>query len=213
MVYTVKNRIFSSNTYILSKKDSDKCIIIDPGLDPERIDEVIHLNGLRPVAILCTHGHFDHIASISYFKKKYDNLPYYLHQADAKMAKSANFFLKLAKINYWIEYIEPDYFFSQTHELLNIDSYSFSIRKMPGHSDGSCVIKYENLLFSGDIIYRRGLGFNNFPGENKDLLRESIKNIINEYDRGSMVYPGHGEAEILELILNENIELDHFINN
>ena len=70
MVYRIINSLFKSNTYLI-KDDNNYCIIIDPGLDHERISKSIDFFHLKPIAIMCTHGHFDHIASVSYLKKVY----------------------------------------------------------------------------------------------------------------------------------------------
>jgi hydroxyacylglutathione hydrolase len=213
MIFQIRNRFFSSNTYLLKKDNSNKCVIIDPGLDSESIHKSILENNLEPIGIICTHGHFDHIASVAYLKKEFGNIPYYLHKADLKIAKSANFFLKLTKIKYWIEYVEPDYIFENTMEKIDIGGFNFTILHFPGHSDGSCVISYNDLLFTGDIMYKSGLGFNNFPGENIDMLKESIKKIILNFNKDYLVYPGHGVCEYLGNITTKNVELVNFLNN
>lgn len=213
MIFQIRNRFFSSNTYLLKKDNSNKCVIIDPGLDSESIHKSILKNNLVPIGIICTHGHFDHIASVAYLKKEFGNIPYYLHKSDLKIAKSANFYLKLTKIKYWIEYVEPDYIFENTMEKIDIGGFNFTILHFPGHSDGSCVISYNDLLFTGDIMYKSGLGFNNFPGENINMLKESIKKIILIFYKDSLVYPGHGDCEYLGNITTKNIELVTFLNN
>jgi len=213
MVFQIRNRFFPSNTYLLKKDNSNKCVIIDPGLDSESIHKSILENNLVPIGIICTHGHFDHIASVSYLKKEFGNIPYYLHKADFKIAKSANFYLKLTKIKYWIEYVDPDYIFENTIEEIEIGGFNFTILHFPGHSDGSCVLRYNDILFTGDIMYKLGLGFNNFPGENINVLKESIKKIILTFDEDYRVYPGHGDSEYLGIIATKNLELVNFINN
>ena len=213
MVIQIKNRFFPSNTYILTNENSNSCIVIDPGLDSESIHKNILDNHLVPIAILCTHGHFDHIASVGYFKKEFGNIPYYLHKDDFKIAKSANFYLKLTKIKNWIEYVEPDFIFENEIENLKIEDFNFSVYHFPGHSNGSCIFKFKNTLFTGDIIYKSGLGFNKFPGENINLLKETIKKIRVSFDKEYLVYPGHGEIGYLGDFYSENIELVNFINN
>lgn len=213
MIFQIRNRFFSSNTYLLKKDNSNKCVIIDPGLDSESIHKSILENNLVPIGIICTHGHFDHIASVAYLKKEFGNIPYYLHKADFKIAKSANFYLKLTKIKYWIEYVEPDYIFENTIEEIEIGGFNFTILHFPGHSDGSCVINYKDLLFTGDIMYKSGLGFNNFPGENINILKQSINKIISNFNKHYLVYPGHGDCENLGNITTKNVELVNFLNN
>ena len=213
MVFQIRNRFFPSNTYILKKDSNNNCIVIDPGLDSENIHKCILENNLLPIAIICTHGHFDHIASVSYLKKEFDNIPYYLHKADYKIAKSANFYLKLTKIKFWIEYAAPDYIFQNNMEEIEIGGFNFTVLQFPGHSDGSCILKYKDILFTGDIMYKSGLGFNNFPGENINVLKESINKIILTFDKDCLVYPGHGDSDYLGNIATKNLELVNFINN
>lgn len=210
-IITIRNEVFPSNTYILKSKNDNSCIIIDPGLDVSLIDKKITELDLKPVAIISTHGHFDHVGGVSFFKMKF-KIPFYLHEADLKLSKSANFFLKVAQINIQIETPVPDYFFKGQLETLIIEDFNLAVYNFPGHSAGSCIIKYDNSLFSGDMIYKKGLGFNNFPGENKDQLKESILKIFKTFAGDSLILPGHGEAEYLEKIKANNKDLANFLS-
>jgi hydroxyacylglutathione hydrolase len=211
VVYRVKNRFFPSNTYFLAKEGTNECIIIDPGVDFESIQQAIHDLDLEPIAIACTHGHFDHLGCIAPLKKAFGNLPYALHEKDFKLAKAANFFGKLAKINVWIEYIKPDVLFTGLKGELNFGAFVLRFENFPGHSDGSCILVIGNSIFGGDLIYSKGVGFNNFPGENKEELKQSISKLLNGYQQQSMVYPGHGESATLAQIQENNQELNEFL--
>lgn len=210
-VTIIRNQIFPSNTYILKSKYSNQCLVIDPGLDKPLIEQTVANLGLIPVAVLATHGHFDHIGNVSYIKNEY-NAPYYLHSADLKLSKSANFFLKMAHIKMPISIPVPDVLFTGFHEHVTISDFELDIYNYPGHSDGSCVIQHQNLLFSGDIIYKYGLGFNNFPGENKTKLKASIIDIFKNFQPDSWILPGHGEPELLRIIKENNHHLMNFLN-
>ena len=212
MVYTIKNTTFPSNTYVLSNEDDNTCLVIDPGLDALLTDDCIQKNNLTPIAILCTHGHFDHIANVSFFKLKY-GIPFYVHEADVKTINSANFFLKMAKIDFTIKTPVPDILFVGKSSTLQIQHFRIDVFNYPGHSKGSCIIKHEDRLFSGDILYTQGLGFNSFPDENKTILRESIKEIFSGFPDDSLVFPGHGSSGKLGVIKQQNKKLLDFLND
>lgn len=211
LLYKVRNEIFSSNSYILRDNRSDFCLLIDPGLDTLAIDKTLTDLNLIPIAILVTHGHFDHIGSVSFFKNKF-NIPFYMHEADSKISQSANFYLKIARINHKIETPKPDVFFKEKRETINIGNFELNIFNFPGHTAGSCIIRHNKYLFTGDIIYKKGLGFNNFPGEDKTKLKHSIQAVFEIFSGDSLVLPGHGDSEYLMNIKNNNQDLINFLN-
>jgi hydroxyacylglutathione hydrolase len=210
-IHTVRNKFFPSNTYLLQSGKDNTCLIIDPGLDTALIDATITELGLRPVAILATHGHFDHIGSVSVFKEKFQ-IPYYLHEADLKISQSANFYLKIAKIDFKIKTPVPDVLLKGKTETLDVEGFKIAVHHFPGHSNGSCVFLHKDCLFSGDIIYKKGLGFNNFPGENLVKLKQSMLELFDTFPADTLVLPGHGEPEFLGNIKAGNQELINFLN-
>jgi hydroxyacylglutathione hydrolase len=211
LLYKIRNEIFSSNSYILREKRSDFCLLIDPGLDTQAIDKKLTDLNLNPIAILATHGHFDHIGSVSFFKNKF-KIPFYMHEADSKISKSANFYLKIARIDHKIEIPKPDVLFKEIKETINIGNFELRIYNFPGHSSGSCIIQHDKYLFTGDIMYKKGLGFNNFPGEDKAKLKHSIQAVFETFSNDSLVLPGHGDSDYLMNIKNNNQDLINFLN-
>lgn len=210
MVYTIRNEIFPSNTYLLTSQE--KCIVIDPGLNFDLIDAAIIEKNLIPIAIIATHGHFDHIGSAQNIIEKY-NIPFYIHKADYKMTQSANFFLKIARINHMIKTPKPSNIIQGEHTILNFDGFfPIEITNFEGHSDGSCVIQYENYIFTGDMIYANCIIPNSFPGENLNKLRDSIVKLFNSYPDETIVYPGHGRSATLKEIKDQNKDLEKFLS-
>lgn len=210
-IICVKNRIFPSNTYFLRNINNLDCIIIDPGLDTESIANKINELELLPKAIFCTHGHFDHIGSVAFIKNKF-KVPFYLHENDFNISQSANFYLKISKINHKIVTCPPDILLKGENQTVCINNFEIESQLFPGHTNGSCIFKLKNNLFTGDLIYKKGLGFNSFPGENKIILKESIQKIFKNYINSSIVYPGHGESSNLNEIMNINSELKKFLS-
>ena len=78
---------FQENSYIVWKENTESCIIIDPGDDFENIIKMINKNSVKPIAIVNTHAHLDHIASVSDLKECYD-IPFYLHYNESEVLKN-----------------------------------------------------------------------------------------------------------------------------
>jgi hydroxyacylglutathione hydrolase len=210
MIITRKNSTFASNTYIITK--GNDCIVIDPGLDKDLILDTLNEYQLTPLAVIATHGHFDHIASVSDIIREH-KVPYYLHNEDLKLSRSANFFLKLAKIDFKIDIPTPDFLFNGFSESIKIGIFDFKVFNFPGHSSGSCLFQFGENLFSGDTIYKNRVGFNNYPGEDKVKLKNSILKIFETFPDNSLILPGHGESDSLGSIKANNKELLDFLYN
>lgn len=211
-IQIIRNKVFPSNTYLLGCEVDDSCIVVDPGLDTAEILSSIKASGLKPIAVLSTHGHFDHIGSAANIQSEF-NVPFYLHEADLKMSQSANFFLKVAQIDQKIITPKPDFLFKNKIEKITIGNFDIEIFNFPGHSSGSCVFKYKNYLFTGDILYKNGLGPESIPKEDKKLLKESIVNIFDQFSDDCLILPGHGPSEYIGAVKENNLPLKNFIAN
>ena len=85
-VRTIVNRDFHSNTYLLATGQGSDCVVIDPGLDRDAIAKDLAECGWRPKAVLCTHGHFDHVGSAAWLQASFD-VPVHLLGSDLKLAR------------------------------------------------------------------------------------------------------------------------------
>jgi Zn-dependent hydrolases, including glyoxylases len=212
MVVRIKNDIFPSNSYVIYREGSNNCLLIDPGLDFEGVDRELQKLKLAPSNIISTHGHFDHVSGATFFKKKY-KAKFHIHQEDLKILKSVNFVLKMMKFDLSIETPVPDNLITGYSTLLKLDSFFLNVYNFPGHTNGSCLVEWENNLFTGDTLYKTGLGLNSFPGENKKDLRISLAKILHIFNDQVMVYPGHGDQDSLGKIKIGNSELKTFLND
>jgi len=181
----------STNCYIyyLANKNS---VIIDPGDDAEYIIDTILKLKLNPLAVIATHGHFDHILAVDQLKRTF-NIPFYCSKNDKflvnSMTKRAGHWLsrKIYELNPTID-----------NDLVNefkVKDISFSVFSTPGHTPGSVCLyfKEENVLFSGDTIFSDGyIGRYDFSYSNKLDLEKSIQLIL-QLSNETKIYSGHGE--------------------
>jgi glyoxylase-like metal-dependent hydrolase (beta-lactamase superfamily II) len=208
-VRTVVNRDFHSNTYLLKTGTGKECVVVDPGLDREAIAQDLNACGWLPVAVLCTHGHFDHIGSAAWLQSDF-RVPVYLLASDLKLAKMSNFMLSAFKLKQRIELPE----FQLIHDgggSVECGDRTFVFNALPGHTPGSVGISTGDLFFSGDSLYARRTALSRLPGEDHAVLRTSLKNLFTWLDGGVRVLPGHGESATLDEIHSQNQELRAFM--
>jgi hydroxyacylglutathione hydrolase len=188
-IWRVTSGEFPSNAYICGT-DGGKCILIDGGLDPIAIDLAVQELDLTPTAVFCTHGHFDHAGSAAHFQKKF-GCAVYLHREDHKLLKASNFLLMAFKLASRID--QPSEITAvDVSQSVNVAGYSLTFHDAPGHTPGSCIIELGSALFTGDTIYTQGVGLSHLPGEQPEILKQSILRIWPMLTADRIVYPGHG---------------------
>jgi len=208
-IQLVTGGVFPSNAYICAAPIAGGCFLVDPGINEAAIDRQLTSRGLRPGYVLCTHGHFDHAGGAAYFQEKY-GCPVVLHAADMKTLHSSNFLLMAIKIPRRIT----------LPQVTQIDGASMTLalgevrvhfRHTPGHTPGSCVIEFGNAVFTGDTLYRSGIGLSKLPGEKIETLRASILALWDRLPDSAMIYPGHGSAATFGEIRAGNRALLEFL--
>ncbi len=163
-----------TNCYILDLEDG--VIVIDPGGDPEKI--LSSIGDKKVSAIVATHGHFDHVLAVEELRRVTD-APFYLHHADLEVMKRAmGFYAPGYKAP------EPDYDLADGLK-------GFEVIHTPGHTPGSVCLLRDKVLFSGDTLFREGIGRYDFPESDGEQLARSLQKLM-ELDDEIEVYPGHG---------------------
>ncbi len=177
-----------ANCYFLTQGNG--CIIIDPADSADFILEKIQRERLNVIALIATHGHFDHIMAVGEIQLSYD-VPLYIHDDDLFLVKRLN---QTAQhfLGYDPAAIPPSNTISLGAGALNVGSFEFDIIHTPGHTPGSCSIyvKEENSVFTGDTLFKQGIGRYDHSYSDKKTLFNSLKTLF-KLPEETIVYPGH----------------------
>lgn len=207
-IWAVTAGFFPSNSYIVAADVPGGAVLIDVGMDPEAIAAALHSLQLRPAAIFCTHGHFDHVAGAAHFQRDL-GVPVYLHCADEKVLRSNNLLLMLLKSGYRMTIPNINWIDGRLSYPLG-DGVVLTYRHTPGHTPGSCVIAVREHLFTGDTVYARDMGLANTAGEKPEDLRRSVTELWEGLEN-FVVHPGHGHSATGAEIKRDNHALARFI--
>ena len=191
--FTIPSGPFEVNTYLIYDDESTERLgfIIDPGGQENKIDKLIKENNINLQFILNTHCHIDHVAMINYFKKKYD-IPLYANEDEQPIIDT----LKEQADYLGFDIAENITIDKKLKENENINIGNINIQSIftPGHSPGSTsYLVNNNLLFSGDTLFRQTIGRTDLFGGDFDKIIESIKNKLFKLNDDIIVYPGHGK--------------------
>ena len=178
------------NTYIVYGKNAGECIIIDPS-DTELVNKKLDELGVKPTAVLLTHGHFDHIVSVADLQKQY-GARVYIHEIDEAGLRDASVNLcAMAHID-----ILPCNADVKLKGGETIHEAGFDIRVLytPGHTKGGICLYGGGCLFSGDTLFASSVGRTDLPGGDYHEILHSVNVALAQVADETKVYPGHGPA-------------------
>lgn len=178
--------IYNTNCYIVQTNVGD--FIIDPGVDSK---QWVLDNANNPLAILNTHGHFDHIWCNAEIKNLM-NVPILCPKEDSFMLESDCFNLGLTPStpDIYVENNQKIYF--DKNGINNNGDICIEFMFFPGHTPGSSMIKINDAIFSGDFIFKRSIGRVDFPYSDKEAMVNSLIR-FKSIDYNLPMYPGHGD--------------------
>lgn len=188
-----------TNAYVVSAEGSDDAVVIDPSADAPEIRMALARAGLTCVAILVTHGHWDHLCAVADLAEStrapvhmpegerdlLENLPTYLPAGVEARGWSADVLLE-----------------GQTE--LTAAGIEFDVLAVPGHSPAHVAYAAGGHVFSGDVLFAGSVGRTDLPGADWETLVASIRLMIERLPPGTVVHPGHGPATTLEQELASN---------
>lgn len=188
---------FAENTYVLYDDNIKECVIIDPGCsnkaEEDRLFGLIDSHRLKPLMVISTHGHVDHIVGNVAVKKRYG----------IKVAAHPNVkndFVQAKRHAAWLGFhLENDIDLPDLNvedgQVIKVGDSTLEVISTPGHAVGSISLyaQIEGWVFTGDALFCRSIGRTDLPGGNYEQLRASIRERLFHLPDDTEVFPGHGE--------------------
>ena len=185
-----------TNCFFVINDENKEMIIIDPGASADKLTEKISNAGYRPVAILLTHGHFDHATGAEELAKHFD-IKIYAQEDEKEVLESSE------KNSSWMIGKELTFradVYLQDEQELDLAGFHIRVLHTPGHTIGGCCyyLGYEDVLFSGDTLFQESVGRTDLPTGSMSQIVHSIQEKLMVLPDATVVYPGHGEATSIE---------------
>ena len=192
---------FGTNCYAVAAGPRQECVVVDPGMDAvEPLARMLADEGLRPVAVVLTHGHLDHTFSVLPVCDGYD-IPAYLHPADSGMLSDPARWHgpQLAPLIAGVRLPDPaDVKPLDDGEVLSLAGIDLTVRHAPGHTRGSVVFELDlgegPGLLAGDVLFAGSVGRVDLPGGSWEDMLRSLRDVVLPLDDATVVLPGHGPA-------------------
>ena len=182
-IYTTQVGPIMTNCYLLCDEAAGVCAIIDPGDEPERLEQMVKRSGCALQMILLTHGHFDHCSGVRGLLAHHPDVPVYIHRFDTVAPNEYND-LKFPRLD------DRNQRFYAEGDTLTLGAITLTVWETPGHSRGSVCLLTDGVIFSGDTLFRGSCGRTDFPdGSYPDILQSLGR--LGRLEGNRRVFPGH----------------------
>jgi hydroxyacylglutathione hydrolase len=182
---------FAANCYIVGSTSTKQGMIIDPGADADTIIKTIQQTGLSIFTIVITHAHMDHVGALREVQQK-TNARFAIHEAEKGFVFSTPMrMLTSLGVSPVKSPPKPDRLL-RDGDLIDLGDLHFEVLYTPGHSSGGICLLGHGVVFSGDTLFKFGIGRTDFPGMSHERLIKSIGEKLMVLPDETIVYPGHG---------------------
>lgn len=189
-----------TNCYLFGDEASGLCAVVDPGGNAAGILELAASLGLRPDAILLTHGHFDHTGAVEALRAALPGVPVYLHSADRAVQGDQ----LMPSCGATLDYGEGD--------RIRVGGVEVEVLHTPGHTPGGVTLRADNILFTGDTLFKGSMGRTDLPGGSYEKLMASLRR-LGSLPGNYRVCPGHEGMSTLDAERIDNYYLREALDN
>ena len=194
-VKTITSGPFAENGYIVFSDSSSNCLIIDPGYDAQLYITTIEENSLKPVAILGTHAHLDHIGAVDGLVDRY-KIPFWLHRKDEFIlnmfeSQCAMFGMIIGnkpEVTNWVEH----------EDAISIADFNINLVSTPGHTPGGTCYHINGHVFVGDTLFQGSVGRTDLPGGSWSTLEYSLEKLVKIIPHSDIIHSGHGPSTTIK---------------
>lgn len=178
--------IYGANCYILMDEETKEAVVLDPGGDVDDIEKALNILGAKVKYILLTHGHFDHTTGVDGLQA--------ITKAQVAIGIADNEMI-LKEVQYYGPFIEGGAHITLNNgDTLTFGKSNLKILHTPGHTPGGVCFQTENMVFSGDTLFKGSVGRSDLAGGDGEALIRSIKEKLMVLPKETIVYPGHGPS-------------------
>jgi hydroxyacylglutathione hydrolase len=211
LVVSFEASLFGTNCYVLATAAGQECVVVDPGIGVlDQLDEVLREHRVRPVAVLLTHGHIDHVFSVTPVCGA-RGIPAYVHPDDRyrlvdPIASLGPIRDALAAMGGPLTWTEPDDVRPlRDGEAITLAGLDLTVDHAPGHTEGSVLFRTTDshdvgtgerapVCVSGDVLFAGSIGRSDLPGGDPAAMQESLRTKVLPLVDETVVLPGHGPA-------------------
>ena len=183
---------FATNCYLVRGEDPSTCAVVDPAGDGPALLAALEDLGVRPEAVLLTHGHYDHILAIPDLQARWPALPVYCHPLDCPQETTEDWdgatYPTVTAFSNLRHYGEGDG--------VAVSGLTFRVLHTPGHTPGSVTLLAGDALFTGDTLFQGDIGSTEYPGGDDAALAKSLARLA-ALPGDYRVLPGHDELSTL----------------
>jgi len=211
-------RVIDANCYVLAAGPGEECLVVDPGIGIEAtLREVLREHRLRPAAVLLTHGHLDHVYSVTPVCG--GDTAAYLHGDDRyrlqdPLALVSPALLSMVEQQFGARatWTEPERVVEITdRQTLHLAGLEVEVVHAPGHTEGSVLFRVpgvpdgvadqvdvDSTVLSGDVLFAGSIGRTDLPGGSDEAMQRSLREVVLPLSDTTLVLPGHGPATTMD---------------